>query len=227
MISETAGTDSSSSNFSRSNWTTFLIVLSITPSGSARVNSSAASSNSLKSPMTSLAARRARSNADINLSRSRTNCSICCFASSRRLASSDNIFSRYARASLTISRPCCLASSISDSLSITASLRRLDTSISASSRNLALSAVASRTKRSADSAPRARICCAASRATESTRAVSSPSRVVTVASSRTPGSDKPRVCIARISLSKNLSRSCNRANSAETILKKSRTSPWS
>ena len=157
--------------------------------------------------MTSFAAKRARSNADISRSRSRISCSICCLASSRRRASSDNFFSLYSRASLTISLPCCLASSISDSLSSNASLRRRATSMSASSCILATSRVASRTKRSADSVARTRICCAASRATERTRAVSSPNRVVTVASSSTPGSDNPRVCIARISLSKNRSRS--------------------
>ncbi|CAB4670194.1 unannotated protein [freshwater metagenome] len=197
----------SSSNFSRSKSTTLCNDSSTTPSGMACFRSPAASSNSVKSPITSLAANRARSNADINRSRSRTNCSICCFASSRRRASSVNIFSLYARASFIISRPCCLASSISDSLSSKASLRRRSFSISASSRNLATSEVASRTNLSAVSAARMRICCAASRATDKTRAVSSPSNVVTVASSRTPGSDNPRVCIARISLSKNLSRS--------------------
>ena len=197
----------SSSNFSLSKRTTLCNDSSTTPSGMACLKSPAASSNSVKSPITSLAASRARSKADINRSRSRTNCSICCFASSRRRASSVNIFSLYARASFIISRPCCLASSISDSLSSKASLRRRSFSISASSRSLATSEVASRTNLSAVSAPRIRICCAASRATDNTRAVSSPSSVVTVASSRTPGSDKPRVCIARISLSKNLSRS--------------------
>ena len=151
-------------------------------------------------------------------------CSICCRASSRRRANSDRTFSRYSRASFTISRPCCLANSSSASTSETASLRRRDVSISASSRTRIASALASRTKRSAASAARTLIWAAASRATVRTRAVSSPSNAVTVSSSSTPGPDMPRVCIARNSLSRKRSRSCSRPNSAETLRKKSRTS---
>ena len=151
-------------------------------------------------------------------------CSICSRASSRLRASSLRTFSRYSRASTTISRPCCFASSISASTSATASARLREASISASCRTRAASEFASRTKRSAVSAARAICCLAASLAEVRTRAVSSPKRVVTVSSSSTPGEERPRVCIERSSLSRNRSRSCKRASSAETPRKRSRTS---
>ena len=154
-------------------------------------------------------------------------CSICSRANSRRRANSLNTFSRYSRASITISRPCCLASSISASTSATASFRLREDSISASWRIRAASELASRTKRSAVSAARAICCFAASRAEVSTRAVSSPRSAVTISSSNAPGAERPRVCIARSSLSKKRSRSCNRASSAETPRNKSRTSSCS
>ena len=97
----------------------------------------------------------------------------------------------------------------------------------ADSRIRTASSAASLTRRVADSSARSRICVLASRAAVRTRAASSPSNVVTVSSSRRPGADKPRVCMARISLSRKRSRSCRRAISAATILRKSRTSAWS
>ena len=175
--------------------------------------------------MTSSLAKRARSKALIKRSRPCNSCSICARAASRRRDNSDRTFSRYSRASFTMSRPCCLAISISASASAAASSRMRCASKFADSRIRAASSAASFTSRVALSSARSRICVLASRAVESTRAASSPSKVVTVSSSSLPGEDMPRVCIARISASRNLSRSCKRASSAATIRRKSRTSP--
>ena len=170
---------------------------------------------------------RARSNAFINRSRPCSNCSICARAASRRRDSSDRTFSRYSRASFTMSRPCCLAISTSAFASDCASEWILCASSNADSRMRVASSAASFTRRVADSSARSRIWVLASRAVDSTRAASSPRSVVTVSSSRRPGPDMPRVCIARSSLSRNRSRSCRRASSADTMRRKSRTSPWS
>ena len=151
-------------------------------------------------------------------------CSICSRASSRRRASSVRTFSRYSRASFTMSRPCCLASSISASASAAASSRLRTASNSASSRKRVASELASFTKRVAASSARKRIWLLASRAVPSTRAASSPKSAVTTSSSSIPGADIPRVCIALSSLSRKRSRSWRRAISADTIRKKSRTS---
>ena len=172
-------------------------------------------------------AMRARSNAFIRRSRPCSNCSICARAASRRLDSSDSTFSRYSRASFTMSRPCCLAISTSAFASDCASSWMRCASSTADSRMRVASSAASFTSRVADSSARSRICVLASRAVERTLAASSPSNVVTVSSSSRPGPDMPRVCMDRSSLSRNRSRSCRRASSAATMRRKSRTSPWS
>ena len=188
---------------------------------------SGSSCASCSSFITLSVAMRARSNADSSLSRPCSSCSICARAASRRRESSPRTFSRYSRASFTMSRPCCLAISTSAFASAAASSRTRCASAMADSRMRVASSAASFTRRVAASSARSRIWVAASRAAVSTRAASSPSSVVTVSSSRRPGADMPLVWTARISLSRKRSRSWRRASSAATMRRKSRTSPWS
>ena len=179
------------------------------------------------SAITSLAARRARSNAPMIRSRPMANCWRCCLAASRRRATSATTFSRYSRDSSTISRPCWRADTSSVSLSRAAWSRTRLASSSASSRTLAASSCASRTSRVEDSSAFARICAADSRAVVNTRAVSSPSKLVIVSSSSAVISTARGTRAAMISRSRNRSRSCERASSAATMRRKSRTSDGS
>ena len=190
-----------------------------------RLTYSSGSPSGCISATTSTATSRARSNACVKRSRPWMSCSICSRASSRRRASSLSTRSRYARASLTISRPCCLAIDNSDSASAPASARRRDASISASSRTLEASSLASWSSCAAACSALSRISLALSRAVVNTRTASSPSICVIVASSTVP--PPASACAACSSRSRKRSRSLNLPNSAATMRRKSRTSAWS
>ena len=202
-------------------------MIGIGPVVSWRLTYSLGSPSGVSSAITSTAAMRERSNACSSRSRPWMSCSICWRASSRRRASSLSTRSRYDRASLTMSRPCCLAICTSASASADASWRRRAASISASSRRRWASSVVSLRRRAEPSSALVRICAAPSRAVCRMRAASSPSSRVAVSSSMTAASAGPACRADPSSRSRKRSRSWRRAISAATIRRKSRTSDWS